>query len=95
MALNAERAAEEADGHVRWLRQKFQAPEETQRRAVQHEMDVGEGAVSGLRPWPKDAPSQFTALRAALSSDPASARDVARRFKGLRAKARWRKCSPP
>jgi len=82
VALNAERAAEEADGNIRWLRPEFQAPEETRRRAVQREMDVGEGAVAGLLPWPKDAPSQFTVLRAALTAAPASARDVARRFKG-------------
>jgi hypothetical protein len=82
VALNAERAAEEAEGHVRWLRPDFQAPEETQHRIVQREMAVNEGTASGLRPWPKDAPSQFVVLRAALSGGPTSARDVARRFKG-------------
>lgn len=82
VALNAERAAEEAEGHVRWLRPEFQAPEEMRRRAVQREMEVGEGTAAGLRAWPKDAPSQFIVLRAALSGGPASARDVAQRFKG-------------
>lgn len=82
VALNAERRAEEADGKIRWLRPEFQAPEEARRPAVQREMDVGEGIAAGLRPWPKDAPSQFTVLRAALSGGPTSARDVVRRFKG-------------
>ncbi len=40
VALNAERAAEEARGVVRWLRPAFQYPEA---RPVQGEMDVGAG----------------------------------------------------
>jgi hypothetical protein len=82
VALNAQRAAEEADGNVRWLRPEFQAPEETRRPTVQREMAVGEGVAVGATAWPKDAPSQFTMLRAALASGPASAREVARGFKG-------------
>ena len=33
VALNAERRAEEASGHVRWLWQEFQAPNEVRRAA--------------------------------------------------------------
>jgi hypothetical protein len=82
VALNAARAAEEAEGHVQWLRPDFQAPEEARRPAVQREMAIGEAATSVLRLWPKDAPAQFIALRSALTRGPASARDVAHGFKG-------------
>jgi hypothetical protein len=82
MVLNAERVNEEAAGIVRWLRPEFQAPEETRRKAVQTEMAVGETTAPGAPVWPKDAPSQFIVLRAALTRGPATAQDVARRFKG-------------
>ncbi|TCZ64299.1 class I SAM-dependent DNA methyltransferase [Roseicella aquatilis] len=82
VALNAERVKEEAAGTVRWLRPEFQAPEETRRKAVQTEMAVGETAAPGAVAWPKDVPSQFIALRSALTRGPASAQDVSRRFKG-------------
>ena len=82
VALNAQRAAEEAEGHIRWLRPEFQAPEETRRRTIQRELDVAEGSEAGIPPWPKDAPAQYMVLRAALASGPASARDMARAFKG-------------
>ena len=82
VALNAERAAEEANGHVRWLRPEFQAPEDARRPAVQREMDIAEAATADLRPWPKEAPAQFIALRAALANGPASAREVASGFTG-------------
>ena len=82
VALNAERVAEEARGQIRWLRPEFQAPKDTSRPAVQVEMAV-EGAEAGTsRAWPKEAPAQYVALRAALRGAPASARDIARRFQG-------------
>jgi len=82
VALNAERVKEEAAGTVRWLRPEFQAPEETRRKAVQTEMAVVETVVPGAAAWPKDVPSQFIILRAALARGPASAQDVSRRFNG-------------
>ena len=82
VALNAERVAEEARGHIRWLRPEFQAPKDTSRPAMQTELAV-EGAEAGTsRAWPKEAPAQYVALRAALRGAPASARDIARRFQG-------------
>ena len=87
VALNAERVAEEAAGTVRWLRPEFQAPEETRRRvaaaAEQAELAVGDAApAANGDAWPKDAPAQFVALRAALSrGGPGSAAEVARRFR--------------
>jgi len=81
VALNAERVAEEARGHIRWLRPEFQAPRDT-RRAVQAEMAVDGAGADATRQWPKEAPAQYVALRAALRGPPASARDIARRFQG-------------
>ncbi|MCA3317840.1 MAG: class I SAM-dependent DNA methyltransferase [Roseomonas sp.] len=81
VALNAERVAEEARGHIRWLRPEFQAPRDT-RRAVQAEMAVDGAGAEATRQWPKEAPAQYVALRAALRGPPASARDIARRFQG-------------
>jgi hypothetical protein len=81
VALNAERVAEEARGHIRWLRPEFQAPRDT-RRAVQAEMAVDGAGADTTRQWPKEAPAQYVALRAALRGPPASARDIARRFQG-------------
>ncbi|MCA3351075.1 MAG: hypothetical protein INF97_10805 [Roseomonas sp.] len=72
----------DARGQIRWLRPEFQAPKDTSRPAVQTEMAV-EGAEAGTsRAWPKEAPAQYVALRAALRGAPASARDIARRFQG-------------
>ena len=82
VALNAERVKEEAQGNIRWLRPEFQAPEEVRRAAVQQEMDVGEAAVAAIQTWPKDAPSQFVALRGALARGPITVRELARSFKG-------------
>ena len=55
VALNRERAAEEAAGQVRWLRPAFQAPAELRRKAEQAAMDMGE--VASLPAWPKAAPA--------------------------------------
>jgi hypothetical protein len=88
VALNAERVAEEAAGTIRWLRPAFQAPDEARRRAAataQIEMPVAEPppatATVAADAWPTDAPAQFIALRAALSRGPASAGEIARRFR--------------
>jgi hypothetical protein len=77
--LNAHRAAEEADGLVRWLRPEYQAPEEVRRRASQGALAVDDVA-DVARSWPKDAPAQYVALRAALRDGPATPADVAKRF---------------
>lgn len=88
VALNAARVAEEATGLVRWLRPEFQAPQEAPRVAVQTEMLVPDAAPAGAPAWPREAPAQYVALRAALARGPASARDVARRFQGAPRTAR-------
>ena len=73
VALNTERAAEEARGRVRWLRPEFQNPGGAQ--AAQGEMDPGEEtAVAAIAQkklaWPKTLPEQVQALRGALVTAP-------------------------
>jgi hypothetical protein len=82
VALNAARVAEEAAGTIRWLRPEFQAPEETRRKAVQAELAVPEATLPSAPAWPKDLPAQLVALRSTIARGPASAQEVARRFKG-------------
>ncbi len=63
--LNAERAAEEARGLVRWLRPEYQAPEEQgiQSTMALEEDDVPVVVVVEKRKWPKDLTAQVTSLR--------------------------------
>lgn len=86
VALNHERAKEEAAGKVRWLRPEYQAPDEAkQAKAVQTKMDVGEGVAlpAQKQPWPKTLPEQVAAVREVLDAAEAPMRgeDVARCFK--------------
>ncbi len=79
VALNHARAAEEADGQVRWLRPDYQAPAEMQRRVSQASLDVDAAAI--LPPWPKLPGAQFVALRAMLGrAGPSNPADLARHF---------------
>lgn len=79
VALNAARRAEEEAGTIRWLRPAFQAPEAAARPAAQPSLAVEEAAAAAT-PWPKRAPEQYVALRAALGAAPATPAEVARRF---------------
>lgn len=106
VALNAERAAEEARGLVRWLRPEFQNPA-AQRAPAQAEIDtVGDdGAAdddqSGIlaapalkpAPWPKDAVDQVRAVANLLaeSRTALSLDDIAARFT---ARGPWKKRLP-
>jgi len=85
VALNHERAAEEARGLVRWLRPAFQNPDGEQ--AAQGEIAAGGStekpiAKTKKHPWPKTLPEQVQALRRVLAEQPAplSAEQLARRF---------------
>jgi len=89
VALNAERAAEEAAGHVRWLRPDYQIPRFAKGAAAPRtgELDLGATVVAidkGLPAFPKDKGEQVMAIRAVLqaSSAPMDAAAVARAFKG-------------
>ena len=82
VALNLVRQAKEAEGVVCWMRPSFQAPNE-QRRALQGMMPTAQADDAALPPWPKRAPEQFLALRAALVSRGLSQpADLAGSFRG-------------
>ena len=102
VALNARRAAEEAAGHVRWLRPDFQ----TRGRHTQTVMDVSTApatenaeedsaepaaAAAALpkRPWPTGLPEQIKAVAEVLASAgrPFTPADLEARFT---ARGRWR-----
>jgi hypothetical protein len=88
VALNKERAAEEARGLVRYLRPEFQDP--GYRAPVASTLDLGEATVapvSNVIPWPATLPEQVGAVQSILAAAPAplGAADIARSFKGKRA----------
>lgn len=87
VALNKERAAEEARGLVRWLRPEFQAP--NYQAPMAQGLDLGEAQPvlpSNIIPWPATLPEQVSAVQAILTAAPAplAAADVARAFKSKR-----------
>ncbi|MCB1734503.1 MAG: class I SAM-dependent DNA methyltransferase, partial [Gammaproteobacteria bacterium] len=88
--LNAERAAEEARGLIRWLRPDYQNPK-GDTAAAQTEADLDPEAIAtpaAKLPWPKDLPAQIQAVRAALGQSPTAATpvEIARQFKAAPAK---------
>lgn len=89
--MNAQRAAEERDGQIRWLRPAFQAPTNiaTQTQLVTGEDDVTTAPTkpAAKLPWPKALPEQAQAVRSALAALAVSADAalVASQFKGARA----------
>ena len=86
VALNAERAAEEARGHVRWLRPEFQDPDYNRERAPEQarldstdrepdddtEVPTGSGVAPAdkPKPWPKEAVEQVRAVADLLATSP-------------------------
>ena len=100
VALNAKRAAEEAAGHVRWLRPDFQQ----RSTGVQVGMDVSPEAEAPAepaapapavpkRPWPSGLPEQIKAVAELLASSPGALAlpDIEARFT---ARGRWRERLP-
>ena len=88
VALNKERAAEEARGLIRYLRPEFQDP--GYRATVSATLDLGEAAalpISNVIPWPLSLPDQVGAVQAILAAapQPLGPNDIARNFKGKRA----------
>lgn len=88
VALNKERAAEEARGLIRWLRPEFQAPDYT--APVTQTLDFGEAVAvvpDNVIPWPGTLPEQVSAIQQVLATaaHPLAPQDVARAFKGKRA----------
>ncbi len=87
VALNAERAREEARGHVRWLRPDYQIPKlghKVRRPEEQIEADVAVAVAAESAPWPAEEREQFSAVRALIdaAAEPISTEAVARAFKG-------------
>lgn len=73
VALNAERAAEEAKGQVRWLRPEYQNPQGTKQTAGKQatllQVDAADSATvstASTREWPTELPAQAAALRSVL-----------------------------
>jgi len=100
VAMNAERAAEEARGLVRWLRPEFQHPE-TEAVPTQAEIETGAEAIADVaatgvakpQAWPSDAIAQVRAVADMLtaSAAPLSVDDITARFK---ARGHWKKRVP-
>jgi hypothetical protein len=96
VALNAERAAEEKRGLVRWLRPEFQCPEE-RREPTQVEIEMPEEATAAVvarrLPWPKELPEQVRRVADVLSASrsPLTEDAIAARFSG---RGPWRKRLP-
>ncbi|MDH5729857.1 MAG: class I SAM-dependent DNA methyltransferase, partial [Gammaproteobacteria bacterium] len=85
--LNAQRAAEEAQGHIRWLRPEFQAPEEnaqTQSKLGLPKEEKTEVAVDAKTqlPWPKELQEQIRAVREVLQKSSMDGESVNAQFKG-------------
>jgi hypothetical protein len=88
--LNAQRAAEEAAGHIRWLRPDYQAPDQIQATQTSFlaadEEAVGTAVTAEPQPWPKALKDRAAAVRAALAAidGPAELSTVASAFAGKR-----------
>ena len=85
VALNKARAAEEATGHVRWLRPDYQRPRfgTTAQKAEKGQLDLVAPADKGKPAFPSDERRRTAAIFAILASAPGplSAADIAARFR--------------
>jgi hypothetical protein len=92
VALNAERAKEEASGLVRWLRPDYQNPGGVQAQQtalaveVKPESEAGKKRVGKLA-WPKTLSARVKAVSTALAAvkEPVTAPEMAKRFARARA----------
>lgn len=103
VALNAERAAEEARGHIRWLRPEFQNPQATSSQttlidetaAAEADTDAPVSVPVAAKPqtWPKDPLAQVRAVAEVLSASavPLDVEQIAARFSG---RGPWKKRLP-
>jgi hypothetical protein len=90
VALNHERAEEEKQGFIRYLRPEFQNPTGTSTVQTQLGLKPAKptaAAKTKKLPWPKTLAEQAQALRAALAarSTPATPEQLAKSFQGARA----------
>lgn len=97
VALNAKRAAEEAAGHIRWLRPDFQNPNATVGPKKEPKSKSAEPAPAlakaptEKRPWPATLPEQVRAIADVLTATPQDEPALAARFTG---KGPWKKRLP-
>jgi hypothetical protein len=104
VALNAERAAEEARGLVRWLRPEFQnpgatqAPEQGELVADEDDDEPAAAAAAAVaagksKPWPKDPVDQVRAVADLIAASPVplSLDEIGKRFSG---KGQWKRRLP-
>ena len=96
--LNHERAAEEAQGKIRWLRPDFQNPQgdtkkKTQGKLIDSAADdeqpkgkTAKPAKIEKAPWPKSLPERIKSVRDILTtlSAPITPAEAAKRFKGAK-----------
>ena len=96
--LNTQRATEEAQGHVRWLRPAFQNPQNSHQKqellaqeeqALEADFDIEKSLLkqeqkSSAQPWPATLPEQVRAVAAVLAHSPAplTLPSIESRFKG-------------
>ena len=93
VALNAQRAAEESRGNIRYLRPEYQNPAAVPAQ-VTAELDVVPVAVrstpaaKSALPWPKTLAEQARLVRQLLAQQtaPVTAEDLAKQCKGARSK---------
>ncbi len=82
--LNAERRAEEEEGHVRYLRPEYQAPETVETQAemdIDVEVDMGGGPAEPLE-WPSALKTRAQAVRTVVghADHPLTVEEVAQHF---------------
>ncbi|MBD2042405.1 hypothetical protein [Microcoleus sp. FACHB-672] len=87
VALNAERAAEERNGLIRWLRPEYQAPAETSAQMTITGITDTEEIITvpvEQKTWPKTPKDQLAAIRDLLRTTGTewTAEQVAAQFKG-------------
>ncbi|MBC5995109.1 class I SAM-dependent DNA methyltransferase [Pontibacter cellulosilyticus] len=85
VALNKERAAEEARGHIRWLRPAYQNPQGTQQTdmGIEAKAKTIKATAKETLAWPKTLTEQAQAVQRALQlhERPATADDLLHQFK--------------
>ncbi len=99
VALNADRAREEAAGHIRWLRPAFQNPQASLVAVNAEKWPKTEStatapaapATTEKSPWPTTLPEQMALLARLLSETPQSETQLATRIAG---KGPWKKRLP-
>jgi hypothetical protein len=96
VALNAERAAEEAKGLVRWLRPEYQnagagaSGKQTEMEVEDDGLALAPAPALSPKEWPSELPAQVSALSEVLGalSAPASVEAIAAHFEGKPSKKR-------